>query len=62
MPRRDPSHTNDNLNVGCTGAGSLTMQNGGVVESFHILVGHGAGSNGTVAVGAESRLDVTEDL
>ncbi|MEX2093758.1 MAG: hypothetical protein WD971_13825 [Pirellulales bacterium] len=56
------SHADDNLNVGRTGTGSLTVQNGGAVESFHVLVGYGAGANGTVVVGGGSRLDVTEDL
>src|SRR5882757_9174172 len=38
------------LSVGVNQGGSLTIQNGGVLESGHSIIGQNAGSNGTVTV------------
>jgi T5SS/PEP-CTERM-associated repeat protein len=49
--------------VGNDGVGSLSITGGGVVDSYHLLIGVFSGSNGTATVsGAGSQLNVTEDL
>jgi len=54
---------NDSLFVGNTGTGSLTIENGGVVETYRGVVGWGGGSNGNALVrGAGSSLTTTEGL
>ncbi len=51
------------LRIGGTGTGSLSIQGGGVVESFHASIGDSTGSHGTCTVnGGGSRLDAMEDL
>ena len=53
----------DSLAVGNIGDGNMTIENGGVVESYNGYVGEAGAATGTVTVtGTNSRWSVTEDL
>ncbi|MGI9455794.1 MAG: beta strand repeat-containing protein [Aeoliella sp.] len=53
----------DSLTIGNVGTGQMTVQNGGVVESYNGYIGEATSADGTVNVtGSPSRWTVNEDL